>query len=359
MTIPRFWTDPKSGANYSFGDKLPSSDFNAFLAGWRNIDYAIERNQALTYPGLETISGTLFSACAIDDQFDQILLLSDVTASTSVFCLKLTPSGQQDSTRTVSGEPAGGWTTTSGCITSDGAGTIVIGGTTVNASTKKVAVATDGGNFTTQDVNASGAGVGVTALAYEANGGLFIAGLNGGTTATTIETSPDGVTWTGRTNANTNAISRIATDGNGTVVAISSASTNQAVRSTDGGATWSAVTLPATAVWTGITYSPGLGKWFVTNGTNSASSGTGSTWDSITMSAALVLLGSTGNLVIGQRSTGDLYVSEDGEEFARVGTGVSIGAISANNLWVTSTGIVALVNDGSDSEVQISSLYHV
>jgi hypothetical protein len=295
---------------------------------------------------------------------DQILLLVSATGSTSIYCLKMTPDGAQDATRTVSGEPAGGWTTTSGAgsIASDGAGTVVIGGTTVNASVEKVASSTDGGNFTVRSLaTIGGAGVGVTALIWDSGNSVFVAGANGGSTTTTIETSPDGVTWTNRTNANSNAIAKWAVDGSGTVVGISSASTNKAVRSTDL-ISWSEVTLPATATWTGITYSAGLGKWFATDGTNSAESSDGVTWSTISMlewdgtAAGVVLLGSTGNLVIGARTNGDIFVSEDGATFARVG--VEPGGSTAHDLWVTSTGIVTMTHDGADTNVRIGAIYH-
>jgi hypothetical protein len=364
MTTPRFWTDPLSGASYSFGDKLPASSVNAILDGLRAIDYAIERNQCTSFRPA-TISSKNVAAVCIDERYDQILALESDVAVAAFTVFVHTPNGEQQADRDVTSLPTGGWNTQTGAITSNGAGTILVGGETAQDHQEKVAVSTDGEDFVTQTMNTGGAGVGVTALAYDSGGGLFIAGLDGGTTSTTIETSPDGVTWTTRTTPNTNAIGAIATDGAGTVVAISSASTNQAIRSTDGGVSWSSVTLPATSAWTGITYSKGLGKWFVTDdGANFAVSSIGATWAVGAFNSPLRgayrpdRLACTGNIVMAQDSYGRIYLSDDGENYVNV-VEPSVGLASFSALYASSAGVVGCISNSGDSYLQIGQIFHL
>ena len=319
MTIPRFWTDPLSGADYSFGDKLPAADINELKNGLLAIDYAIENFQAKTYLyGSLQLSSALYSRVVVDEAYDRVLILTQLTGSTSIVAYDLNINGEASgASRSVVGEPAGGWTTTAGncAMAQDGAGTVVIGATTVNASATKVAVSTGGGNFATYDTNAAGAGQGISEMIWDANYSRFYAGFN--FTGTNIEYSDDGTSWTQASMASAVAISGLASNGSGTIVALLNTTTNQALRSTNG-TSFSTVVMPSSAVWNSVTYSAGFGKWFATNSAGGmAYSSDGSTWSALSPTTlpgsgfALANLGSTGNLVIAQNATnGDIYVSE-------------------------------------------------
>ena len=56
MTSPRFGTDPLSGASYPFKGRLTSAQMNSLLGWLRGIDYAIEYNQAFSWPVATTMT---------------------------------------------------------------------------------------------------------------------------------------------------------------------------------------------------------------------------------------------------------------------------------------------------------------
>lgn len=112
--------------------------------------------------------------------------------------------------------------------------------------------------------------------------------LNGVANSQVSTTSPDGVTWTNHAAALpvSQAWGALATDGLGNTIAIGGATaatsqvTNVGALSKDGGVTWTSITLPSTANWSGIAYLNGM-FMIVTDGASPSSAYTtnlGATW---------------------------------------------------------------------------------
>lgn len=376
MTSPRFWSDPLNGATYNFGQRLTSTQMNAYVSGLRNIDVALEWNQlsswsqsTIDYSGTAGIPGACVS---YDGVHAQLCVLQDCVADATPYVRRQQIGNDSVSSSTqITGIPAGGWTTgyaDSGikttnvirsAIFSNRSGETVCGARTELASGKKVAYSSNGVDFAAQTMNTTDSGVGVTALIYDYGNSVWIAGLSGGSTGKTIETSTDAVTWTVRTNANSNTIHRFAQDEQGTVVGISSASTNKAVRSTDSIA-WTEVTLPASASWTGLTYSAGLGKWFAAStGGDYAESADGQTWSSKTAdlfdtASTPNKLGSTRNLVVAVDRAG-IWVSSNGTDFTRRVHNPRSSIVYGNQTyWISDEMVAFVTHTGTSSHGYIS-----
>lgn len=358
MTTPRFWTDPLSGASYNFGQRLTSAQMNACLTGLRSVDYQTEFNQAVTW-SKTTLSSSLVVGACYDYSKNRILFVRSNMAVAS-----RTPDFATDAGAVgpVSGAPAGGWS--ANVMAGDRNGNAMIGATTTGSDTLKVAVYT-GTSFVARSLNASGT-EGVTALVYDSSNSVWIAGLDDGT----IETSTDtGVTWTSRTNANSNPLRQLASNGAGTVIGISSASTNKAVRSTDS-ISWDEVTLPATAAWSTIAYSPGLGKWFLSEGGagGSADNYAVSTNDGVTWSLGSYahfddgdpsppdVMGCFGNIIAGIYDDDSIRISSDGENF-NLATTVTATAVMCAAV-TPEIGILA-AHDNTDSYVAVTPVFRI
>lgn len=167
------------------------------------------------------------------------------------------------------------------CVCCNPAGVMVVGiDRSGGASSSKIETSDDGGaTFTLRTLGASNTW---TVRAITWTGLNFVAWTDD--TSDTPWTAPDPTsTWTNRTNANTNPVTFAASDGNGTVVALSSASTNKAIRSTNHGATWAEVTLPANSTWDSVAYYQGA--WFATDSSANyaTSSDGGATWSTGTL----------------------------------------------------------------------------
>lgn len=368
MTVPRFWTDPLSGAAYPFKGQLTAAQMNAYVTALQRLDYAIERSQAMTFPGAFSGSGTEFAALLFDETSGLIYTLAQFTGSTSVEVGVSAADGSALLSRTVSGEPAGGWTTTAkAAMAVNGSGTVLIGGATVNASGGKVALAAEDAGFAVQTLNTTGAGVGVTCAVWDATHSLWIVGLDGGSNTTRIETSANGTSWTNRTTAAAVNPLAMATDGSGTTVAVGNA--NVGHRSTDG-TTWASVSMPTPggSGWKTVTYSAGLGLWFASDGASKwATSPTGVTWTDATSSFDKVYdgsdvpfdnIGSLGNLVIGQDSLGGIWASEDGLTFRQTHVSAAPSATGVR-LWVGRAGIVAAAYDSPNVYLDVGLISYV
>lgn len=179
--------------------------------------------------------------------------------------------------------------TTPICAASSGLGIVIGGDNGASASkyaysTTGVAAALSGG--TSAD---SGAAT-VQTLAYI--GGaveLFVAGLSDGD----IETSPTGQTWTAQTTPNAHARRTIETNGTNLLVAVSSASTDKYLTSTNATA-WTERSFPASST-SGyrVTYSSYAAKWFAHNSETKAlyKSSDAITWSAVTQSMTLTAIG--------------------------------------------------------------------
>jgi len=361
MTVTRLWVDPKLGANYVFGDKLPSSDFNGFISGIRALDRALEDHMIATWT--EVTMANTYAKVGYDQKWHRILGLRTMSGDTTPNVDVINPFSGAYYGMTITG-PAGGWNTSfggrprSGVVASNSTVTLV-GGVSVNATAQKIATLdSNGATWTLQSMASSAAGVGPYHLIWDPYNELFVAGMNGSGTTDIIETSPDGETWTARTVPSAHTINDIATDGSGTIVAVLNASTDKAWRSVNGGVTWSEVTMPSTTEWTCITYVPGLETWYAANGDSSgsypgandtyASSTGGSTWSSATYYTTYVpkALASTGNVLLAVEgySTGDnVIASRDGLN----GYTICDGSGSADPIYLFANGHFAVALGGS------------
>lgn len=113
-------------------------------------------------------------------------------------------------------------------------------------------------------------------IAY-GNGVYVAVGWPSGSGTHYVMTSPDGITWTGRTAAQNNQWRSVAF-GNGVFVAISQSGTNQVMTSTNG-ITWTARTAAAANTWNSVTFGDGVFVAVSSNGTNRVmTSPDGITW---------------------------------------------------------------------------------
>ena len=368
MTSPRFFTDPLSGATYPFKGQLTSAQMNQILAGMRAIDYALEWNQATSWPLVDVTLAAGCSAIALDKKWHRLVALISAVGDTSPNTYSITIGGTSITSIGSPTAPAGGWTTAPGVVCSNDTVTI-IGGTTVNASNQKVATMTsDGTDFDIQSMSNAEAGVGPTVMLWDPYNELFIAGLDGTGATGKIETSADGTSWSASTASTVATPIAGATDGNGTTVLILSGSGNVAMRSTNG-TTWSNVTLPETREWSCITYSPGLGKWFAGDGwetgsetgmnLNYATSIDGITWSTQAytgMTHSPKLLGCTGNIVFacnGYGNTEYILAAEDGYTFKIVAQAAASTQLSA---MFSSPEIIAVLSEAG-TELTASAYY--
>jgi hypothetical protein len=164
---------------------------------------------------------------------------------------------------------------------SDGAGTLLIGGTPGSGSTSKLRRSTNGGETWAVQAIGSADTAGVTALHWSTTNSLFVAALSDGT----LYTSPTGAVWTVRTNPiSTKPIVAFADNGT-TIVGVTSTSSAVCISSTNA-TSWTSRTISATAVWLDVTYSSYLGAFYAISGSDVLSTSTdGTTWSTVTTTA--------------------------------------------------------------------------
>ncbi len=143
----------------------------------------------------------------------------------------------------------------------------------VGSGSRLSATSSDGINWTTH-TDALPANASWSSVAY--GGGTFVAVATG----TVAATSTDGINWTQRTLPAYASWRSVATDGNGTFVAVSD-SYGQAARSTNYGLTWMLFDMPVFGNWNSITYGNGifLAVDHISNSSNiAATSSDGALW---------------------------------------------------------------------------------
>lgn len=358
MSSPRFFTDPLSGATWPYKSRLTSAQMNQVIAGLRAMDYAVEWNQAYTWPHTTTESTMIGKAVSFNRVTMETMLLMDVSSAATVLVRKYTPSGTLRGIGTFSA-PAGGWTTTTYGISVSSPTVTIVGGLTPSASAQKIATySTATETFTLRSTNNASANVGPSCGVWDATNGMFIVGFNGASVS--IETSTNGQTWVSRTTPAVATPSAIATNGSGVTVALLSGSGSTAWRSTNG-TSWSAVSMPASSTWSAITYSVGLGLWVASDGSaNLATSTDGATWSAATLGGANAeypaRLASTKNLVL-SLAANSIAVSEDGSTFRRA-LYFSAGR-TVESLWASNDIALATIDDGTNTTLYTSPLFRV
>lgn len=144
-----------------------------------------------------------------------------------------------------------------------------------------------GGNFPLVNLkNANTKSItGANYVAGAFGGGNFVF-VNSGTN-NQIQQGISGYDWQVRTAPETASYTDVAY-GNGVFVGVSNSATNRVIRSTDGGATWSSVSVTANG-WKSITYSPSLGRFVAValSGTDRVmySDDDGLTWTDVNVTA--------------------------------------------------------------------------
>jgi hypothetical protein len=294
MTLPRFWTDILTGTNYTAGQRLKSTEQNQYLSALRRFDLAFER-LSTSFATLRIVAtGTSPASAALYDSYYRLLY---------VFC-KDVATGLPDVFRYVPGsDTAGEQIQVSAavqhlprCVASNGAGTIVTGGTPPSSSNAKYFYTTSGGGTSawTGAVSSQTSTAGALSMVWDPVGAVFVSGLSDGK----IETSPNGITWTNQTIPNSNARAAMATNGTGTIVAVTSASTDKCVYSTDAGVTWAEATMPATGARYGVCWAAGLGKFFAIRAGHIESSPDGIVWSAVAATGGSWGIASSGNFLI-------------------------------------------------------------
>lgn len=280
MVASGTWTDPKSGASYAFGDRLPSADFNSWIGGIRTIDSNVVIGALSTFPHrLLPVAGKHRDA-ALDAFTGSLILVGDDTAGNA------TANTSPDMHAVLSGIVTSAAGFTFGTVDANSSGTIVGGLSGTGTSTGRVRRSIDAGTTWAVE-NLPTAASGVTSILW--TGSVFVAAYDPGATTNRIATSTTGVTWTDRTNPLSNnawiptAQGGATTDGSGNVVLIpGDVGASSFTHSSDGGITWSSATTTA-ATWLGGAYSPGFG-WiaYSRDGATIMTSSTGSSWVSAT-----------------------------------------------------------------------------
>ena len=199
-----------------------------------------------------------------------------------------------------------------------------------------------------------------TKSAASASGALCADSTNwisaGAVGTTNIYTSPDGVTWTGRTTPASTDTRSLINDGTN-IIGIGPAN---AIYSTNGGSTWTAsASSPGTgasAIQDCMALAPSLGTVGRLCATNNAtgfwtSDDRGVTWTSRTTSSPNIFwhVCWTGTKFIALNSSFQAWSSSDGITWARLGLTVDIGTISAQNGSIASDGnglVVIACNNG-------------
>lgn len=305
MVASGTWTDPLDGANYPFAGRLPSDHMNAWIAGLRAIDRNVVTSAIRTWPHAIAMDSTNVYKDAVFDSHNGVMVFvgTDSGGTTVVVC------GIHDwNTITGGANAATGEATT---VDQDGLGNVVLGRTdTGSAAATLVQLSTSSGASWTAKTLPYATMDSVPTVIW--NGSVFIAAYCDFSTDAYIATSPDGDTWTNRTNPLSNvgwaakAYGGAATDGNGKVVLIPSSSPSQFVYSADG-LTWQTVNLTS-ASWHSVIYTPSYG-WiaFSIDGATIWESSNGTTWSASTTAtvpadalspAGVIGIGAIGDTVV-------------------------------------------------------------
>jgi hypothetical protein len=310
------WSDSLAGTSYSFGQRFKSSEANQILLALRRYDAVFEKlsTRLQTYKIVDNATSnannTPVSAAVYDPYLGYALAFyKDVgTSLPGVF---------------VTAPGADFWSGTGGsagvmhaseqlrprCAAVDGNGLIVVGGTPAASSANKYLYTNPTRAVTASwllGTSSQTSTAGAVAMLYESAASKFVAGLSDGK----VERSSDGITWSASTVPNANAITAIASNGSGRMVAVSSASTNKCIYSTDSGATWAEATLISTAARTGVCWSPGHQKFFALTASALESSVDGVSWSSVASFGGSWGIASSGNqLIIGGNN---ISLSTDG-----------------------------------------------
>lgn len=322
MVASASWTDPKSGANYSFGDKLPASDFNSWIDGIRTLDTAAAlalRNMT----SIDCTSLTMMYDATWDESKGVLICVGETTGNAPTSDLI------GDGTA-IQSLPTAGTLTSLSAVASDNDAVpsyIVAGGSVSGSTAAKIRRSSDGG-VTWSNVSTSATNDHNVRTIVDFNA-IFVAFLGGGTGTATIESSPSGATWTARTNSASNTdwiaarFGGIATDGT-TLVAVPSGTGNTLVYTTNG-TSFSNATLSASTTWRAVAYTAEFG-WAVysTDGSTINHSSNGTTWAAATLETAPSTLAQVDSL----ESIGNVLVLawEDTEGAARLSYSTDGGA---------------------------------
>lgn len=279
MVASGTWTDPKTGANYAFGDKLPSADVNSWAGGIRTIDQNVVMGALSTFPH-RLPPATGYHLDAAMDTYGGALIMVGSDGATNA---------QAESSPDMHAVLSTGMTSGTGyqadSVDADASGNIVAGLSGIGTSTDRIRTSQSAGSgWAVRNLPTVATSVEVVIW----SGTLFVAGYDPGAATNRIATSPTGTTWTDRTNPLSNnfwsptSTGGAVTDGAGKVVLIPLDAGSSAFAYSADGLTWSSASTTA-ASWATGAYSPGFG-WIAYSGDGATiwSSSDGSAWAAAT-----------------------------------------------------------------------------
>jgi hypothetical protein len=277
-TSPRFFTDPTSGVAYSFGQKLPAAALNAYVAGLRAHDLALERAIAENWPDIYTEAALAENSACWSPELGIWVIARQDTSSPSV--PRVLRGARINAMFPATTDPP----VESGLLVKDIAGDattgLVLCGDPNASVTMKYRYSTNSAATWNTGDSSYSTNVSVNAVRWFAGAGRWISGGENGN----VEYSTDGGnTWTAGNKANSNEV--VAIEVSPTLaVAVSSVSTNKCV-TTANGIDWVERTLPYTIPWFGVCYLQNQGFWLAV-GYNSpnlylSKSADGVTWTSV------------------------------------------------------------------------------
>lgn len=196
---------------------------------------------------------------------------------------------------------------------------LVAGAADTDNSIQYVFTTTDGISWTRRSIAVTGKTI--TALHWSAGLSLFVMGCSDGS----IQTSPDGITWTSRTSNIASQINQIASSG-ALIVAVGNSGV---ISSSPDGATWTART-PSTVTGnlTGVAYSATTTiPWIAVGASCRLTSTDGTTW----MAVATVMTS----------GKGQIFWSQTDSQYVRTGAAPQLASTSSDlSSWTARTNIV-------------------
>jgi hypothetical protein len=271
MSASGLWPTILNGGRYSKWDRPRTKSVSRILSAARESDKALATMPFRSVMSSVTLPSTAVAqdVAVVDGTGNVIAVGSDGGANGTVTLIR---AGHNKSAITL---PGG--TLVLYCVDSNGL-TVVAGYDDGGASTSlKIIQSADGGETWTQRNLATAAATNVVGMRWFSPANLFVAAVNG--SPGVIETSPDGITWTARTNPGTTVGWTLNRYGgcaaSPTEMILVPVSGNQFLRSTNA-TTWTAEAVPA-GTYVGAAYTPRYG-WVAFTDSTAIESTDGTSW---------------------------------------------------------------------------------
>lgn len=310
MTLPRYWTDPRSGVDYARGERILYTEINSHREAATNHDAVLERFIAnnWSFDGYDS-SGAVSPYSAKLSAFEPLarrwVLVGDDSGTPQA------NHGFSPKALIYDGSmPAGAGLTPLDIAvttrTSSLSRTMVVCGTPGSSSNQKYRYSTNSGQTWSLSTSSATSTASVRSVCWHID--RFVSGGDSGA----VEYSTTGASFSAATPANSNTVRTVRSNGVA-VIGVSTASTNKVTRSLNG-VSWSESTLPATITARSIVWVPQASKWVIYGDTVMMQSSDGISWTSVPISVGLgytiASMLSTGNLLVASE-TSSVIVSDD------------------------------------------------